>query len=108
MTFWLVDEIASWLANILPIDIGGTTEGGEGGARPGGKTDVPDVRGLGVDDARRALSREGFKVEIVRLEERPAPVMGMVLQQDPAPGTRRRRGRSVTISVHHPPADQAR
>jgi hypothetical protein len=81
---------------------------GEGGApRPKGRTAVPNVRGLTAEEARLALSREGFKVEILRLEERPAPVMGTVVDQDPAPGTRRHRGLSVRLDVAHPRQPEA-
>jgi hypothetical protein len=82
--------------------------GREGGApRPKGRTAVPNVRGLTVEEARHALSLEGFKVEILRLEDRPAPVMGTVVDQDPAPGTRRHRGLSVRLDVAHPRQPEA-
>jgi beta-lactam-binding protein with PASTA domain len=70
--------------------------------RPKGRAVVPNVRGLTVEEARHALSREGFKAEILRLEDRPAPVMGTVADQDPAPGTRRHRRLSVRLDVAHP------
>lgn len=98
MLDWLLDGV-HWLTSPFRVDV---TEFGEWGGRPGGRAAVPDVRGLRVDEARHALAREGFEVDVVRLEERPAPVMGTVMDQKPAPGTRRRRGRHVTISVQHP------
>ena len=99
---WVIDAIASRLRDMIPIgviDIGGLEGGGRG---PRGRTAVPDVRGLPVDDARSTLAREGFRVEYVELEPRPAPVMGTIVDQTPAAGTRLRRGRRVRISVHHP------
>jgi PASTA domain-containing protein len=96
---YLGDRIGDLISNILPFD----WEPGEGGAPgPPGRAEVPNVRGLSVEEARLALSREGFRVEILQLEERPAPVMGTVVDQDPAPGTRRHRGRPVRIDVAHP------
>jgi hypothetical protein len=65
------DRIGEALSSYLWFDWG------EGNAsRPKGRMEVPDVRGLTVEDARLVLSREGFTVEILQLEERPAPVMG--------------------------------
>jgi beta-lactam-binding protein with PASTA domain len=76
---------------------------GEGDALgPRDRTAVPDVRGMSVEEARLALSREGFKIEVLQLEEKPAPVMGTVVDQDPAPGKRRQRGLPVRIDVAHP------
>jgi len=95
-----IGDLISNLLNNLGFDWRGLGEGGE--PRPKGRTAVPNVRGLTVEEARHALSREGFKVEILRLEERPTPVMGTVVDQDPAPGTRRHRGLPVRINVAHP------
>jgi hypothetical protein len=92
-------SIADLLSNRLPFDVGGPGDGRA--ARRKGRTTVPNVQGLSVEDARHMLSREGFKVEILRLEDRPAPVMGTVVRQDPGPGTRRHRG-PVRIHVDHP------
>jgi beta-lactam-binding protein with PASTA domain len=69
---------------------------------PKGRMEVPEVRGLTVEDARLVLSREGFDAEILQLERRPAPVMGTVVDQSPSPGTRRHRSRPVRIVVAHP------
>lgn len=68
---------------------------------------VPDVRRMAFDEALSALVREGFEVEVIQVEERPAPVMGTVVAQSPAPGARWRRGRVVTVTVWHPPAEDA-
>jgi PASTA domain len=98
----LLDQVHSRLRSIIPldaIDIVGMEGTGPG---PPGRATVPDVRGLAVSEARSALAREGFRVASRRLERRPAPVMGTVVDQSPAPGTRLRRGRRVTISVRHP------
>jgi hypothetical protein len=95
---YLSGRIAEFLSSILPWDIDGW---GDTTGRRAKSTAVPDVQGLSVEDARHVLSREGFKVEVVRLEERPAPVMGTVVRQEPPPGTRRHRD-PVQIHVQHP------
>jgi beta-lactam-binding protein with PASTA domain len=70
------------------------------------KGEVPDVRGLDVDDAMFSLLSQGFRAEVHRLEEDPAPVMGIVVAQIPVPGTRWNRAKRVTLSVLHPSLDQ--
>ena len=52
---------------------------------------VPDVRGLSVDAARRRLEDAGFKVRVRSLR------IGTVIVQQPDPGTERKRGATVTI-----------
>ena len=64
---------------------------------------VPDVRGLFNGTCREVARRHGLEVTAVRLTERPMPVEGLVVSQDPAPGTRCRGGR-LTVRVWHPPA----
>ncbi|MGH2679110.1 MAG: PASTA domain-containing protein [Actinomycetota bacterium] len=97
---YLVDRIGDLLSNVLRLDGGGP---GDGAApRPKGRTAVPNVEGLDVEDARHMLSREGFQVEVIRFEERPAAVMGTVVGQDPRPGTRHHRRKPVEIHVDHP------
>ena len=102
---WLLDWLharSGALRNFLPIDaIDIETIEGTGPGPPRWAT-VPDVRGLSVSEARSAIAREGFRLASRRLERRPAPVMGTVVGQSPAPGTRLRRGRRVMISVRHP------
>lgn len=63
---------------------------------------VPDVRDLPFDEGWQTLVLAGFDVAITRLEPRPAPVMGVIVDQDPAPGTIVRRSARVHISVLHP------
>jgi hypothetical protein len=95
---WFVDALVdAWDSVFGPSD--------DGPARgPRARAIVPEVRGLDLDEASTALSREGFRIEIVRLEERPAAVMGMVIEQEPRPGVRRRRGHRVKLHVLHPAA----
>src|SRR4026208_2301342 len=84
-------------------------EPGDGtGSRPKGRMEVPDVRGLTVEDARLVLSREGVRAGVLQLEERPAQVMGTVVDQHPSPGTVRHRSRPVRIDVAHPRESRAR
>jgi curved DNA-binding protein CbpA len=63
---------------------------------------VPDVRGLFNGTCREVARRHGLEVAAVRLTERPMAVEGLVVSQDPAPGTRCRGGR-LTVQVWHPP-----
>jgi len=63
---------------------------------------VPDVRGLFSSTCRDVAHRHGLEITIVRLTERPMPVEGLVVSQDPAPGTRCRGGQ-LTVQVWHPP-----
>ena len=100
------NRIGSVLASYLWFDLDEIGDGS--GSLPKGRMEVPDVRGLTVEDARLVLSREGFRAEILQLEKRPAPVMGTVVDQNPSPGTRRHRSRPVGIVVAHPRESRAR
>jgi beta-lactam-binding protein with PASTA domain len=99
-------RIGDVLASYLWFDLDGIGDGT--GSRPKGRMEVPDLRGLTVEDARLVLSREGFSADILQLEKRPAPVMGTVVDQNPSPGTRRHRSRPVRIVVAHPRESQTR
>jgi hypothetical protein len=105
----LLDSLESHVQNFLSsiFDRWATSpfrdrEHGPGGPSRRGRSTVPDVRGLDFDDAMTTLVEEGFRVEVRRLEDRPAPVMGKVVEQDPSPGTRGRRRSRVTLHVQHP------
>ena len=92
----MLGDIGSAIANILVnlfshLDPGELFQGQRPGWRSRGRTTVPDVRGLNVDEARRTLGREGLRLEVHRLQEPPAPVMGTVVDQNREPGTRHRR-----------------
>jgi hypothetical protein len=94
--------IGDFFVNLFShLDPGELFEGQRPGWRPRGRTTVPDVRGLNVDEARRTLGREGLRLEVHRLQEPPAPVMGTVVDQNPEPGTRHRRAEPVTVYVQH-------
>jgi PASTA domain len=94
--------ISDFFTNLFSrIDPGEMVEGQGPGSIPRGRTTVPDVRGLNVDEARRTLGREGLRLEVRRLQERPAPVMGTVVDQDPDAGTRHRRAKPVMVFVQH-------
>jgi hypothetical protein len=102
----VLGDIGSAIANIFVnlfshLDPGELFEGQRPGWRPRGRTTVPDVRGLNVDEARRTLGREGLRLEVHRLQEPPPPVMGTVVEQNPEPGTRHRRAEPVTVYVQH-------
>ena len=99
-------RIGDVLASYLWFDLDGIGDGSD--SLPKGRMEVPEVRGLTVEDARLVLSREGFRAEILQLEERPAQVMGTVVDQHPSPGTVRHRSRPVRIDVAHPRESRAR
>jgi curved DNA-binding protein CbpA len=65
---------------------------------------VPDVRGLFYPVCLEVATRQGFHVKVVRLTERPMAVDGLVVDQDPRPPSRVRRGGQLTVQLWHPPA----
>jgi DnaJ domain len=69
--------------------------------RPGA---VPDVRGLFYHVCLEVATRRGLHVRTVRLTEHPMAVDGLVVDQDPRPPTKARRGGTLTVQVWHPPA----
>lgn len=62
---------------------------------------VPDVTSMLVDDARTVLANDGFRIEIVRVEQHPASEPGIVLAQEPPAGTKHRRAIAVRLTVLH-------
>ena len=68
--------------------------------RPGA---VPDVCGLFYHVCLEVATRHGLRVRPVRLTERPMAVDGLVVDQDPGPSARARRGGRLTVQVWHPP-----
>ena len=60
---------------------------------------IPDVTSQPEDDARAALEAAGFEVTVVDEETTDANVDGIVLSQDPPPGTAAEPGTTVTIFV---------
>jgi PASTA domain len=94
--------IADFFTNLFSsAEPGELPEGQRRGSIPKGRARVPDVRGLSVDEARITLGREGLRLEIHRLQERPDPVMGSVVDQVPVPGTRHHRAIPVKVYVQH-------
>jgi hypothetical protein len=69
--------------------------------RPGA---VPDVRGLFFPVGLEVATRRGLQVRIVQLTEHAMAVDGLVVDQDPRPPTKARRGDKLTVQVWHPPA----
>jgi hypothetical protein len=69
--------------------------------RPGA---VPDVRGLFFPAGLEAATRRGLQVRIVQLTEHAMAVDGLVVDQDPRPPAKARRGGKLTVQVWHPPA----
>lgn len=65
---------------------------------PINRTEVPKVTGLSQEAAESALSTTGLDAAIEAVYDRDAPV-GEVVSQDPAPGTRIRRGSAVQLQV---------
>ena len=71
--------------------------------RPAPKTvDVPRLTGLNVSDARSRLRALGLRSSVTRVEsERPE---GVVIDQQPSPGSALERGGSVSLTVSSGPA----
>jgi DnaJ domain len=65
---------------------------------------VPDVRGLFYQACLEVATRRGLHLRIIRLTERPMPVDGLVVDQDPRPPAKPSRGGTLTVQLWHPPA----
>jgi beta-lactam-binding protein with PASTA domain/tRNA A-37 threonylcarbamoyl transferase component Bud32 len=61
--------------------------------------EVPEVRGLQEDEATRLLSERGLEVEVIYVDTVIPFRAGKVDDQDPEPGTERRRGDTVRLFV---------
>jgi beta-lactam-binding protein with PASTA domain/predicted Ser/Thr protein kinase len=61
--------------------------------------EVPEVVGLPEAEARAAIERAGFQVGSVSQQPSGDAAPGLVIDQDPDPGARLRRGESVSIVV---------
>jgi serine/threonine-protein kinase len=68
------------------------------------QVDVPDVLGLGVDDARASLRDAGFEVRVVEREVTDPAEEGQVIEQRPPANSKRPKGSAVTIVVGKAPA----
>ena len=75
--------------------------------RPGSaqRVTVPDVVGKGVRAASSQLARLGLEVRTEMVAEHPPPVEGRVVRQSVTPGSRARRGQTVTLVLDFPEAD---
>lgn len=71
--------------------------------RPAGPVAVPDVRGLFYPECVEVARRYRLQVTAIRLTQRPMAVDGLVVDQDPPPGTVQRGGQ-LTVQIWHPPA----
>jgi beta-lactam-binding protein with PASTA domain len=71
---------------------------------PPGRVVIPDVVNLMVQEASLLVSRLGLRVRTEALTPNPAPVEGKVVRQDPQPGKKVGRGRTVTLYLEFPPA----
>ncbi len=63
------------------------------------KTEVPGTIGLAEGDARAAIERAGFAVEVVFDQVKDEAKVGTVVRQDPPGGTKVAEGSTVTIVV---------
>lgn len=63
---------------------------------------VPEFRGMHVSETFLPALHVGVKVNVVRVTPHPAPVDGVVITQDPLPGTRVKRDAHVYLIVRHP------
>ncbi|MEU9440010.1 Stk1 family PASTA domain-containing Ser/Thr kinase [Streptomyces sp. NPDC048304] len=61
------------------------------------KVQVPDVRGIQFDQAESQLTEKGFKVEKKTQVSSQTP--NVVIDQDPAGGTSRQKGSTITLTV---------
>jgi eukaryotic-like serine/threonine-protein kinase len=68
-------------------------------AKEPSEAEVPDVRGAAVNDALDALSDAGFRPRQRTVLVDTADEDGFVIDQDPKPGERRKKGSRVTIQV---------
>ena len=64
--------------------------------RRDGRGAVPDVRGLFYHVCLEVATRRGLHVRTVRLTEHPMAVDGLVVDQDPGPPAKARRGGTLT------------
>jgi hypothetical protein len=69
---------------------------------------VPDVRGLFFPVGLAVATRCGLQVRIVQLTEHAMAVDGLVVDQDPRPPAKARRGDTLIVQVWHPPARSRR
>jgi hypothetical protein len=69
---------------------------------------VPDVRGLFFPVGLEVAVRRGLRVRIVQLTEHAMAVDGLVVDQDPRPPAKARRGDTLIVQVWHPPARSRR
>jgi hypothetical protein len=97
---------------IIP-DLGGDAAGGRLALtgwpgprrrRRNGPGAVPDLRGLFFPVGLEAATRRGLRVRIVQLTAHTMAVDGLVVDQDPRPPAKARRGGTLTVQVWHPPA----
>jgi hypothetical protein len=66
--------IGDFFVNLFShVDPGELFEGQGPGSRRRGRTTVPDVLGLNVDEARRTLGREGLGSRSIACRSRPLP-----------------------------------
>jgi eukaryotic-like serine/threonine-protein kinase len=68
-------------------------------AKEPSEAEVPDVRGAAVNDALDALSEAGFRPRQTTVLVDSPDEDGFVVDQDPRPGQRRKKGSRVTIEV---------
>ncbi|MGS2614067.1 Stk1 family PASTA domain-containing Ser/Thr kinase [Micromonospora sp. LZ34] len=68
----------------------------------GNVREVPDVEGLSREEATRALTNAGFKVNVDEGDEVPAAEAGRVQSQNPKARSNLARGKTVTIVVSVP------
>jgi hypothetical protein len=63
---------------------------------------VPEFRGMHVSETFTPALQAGIKLEVVRVTRHPLPVDGVVVAQDPLPGSRVKRDSTVHLIVRHP------
>ncbi|RSN58085.1 Stk1 family PASTA domain-containing Ser/Thr kinase [Streptomyces sp. WAC 04229] len=69
----------------------------------GSPVDVPDVAGVGLEDARSQLTEAGLKVKVDETRVNSEYDSGQVARQTPEPGSRAAEGDTVTLTVSKGP-----
>jgi serine/threonine-protein kinase len=65
-------------------------------------TEVPDAKGMTVEQATRAIVAAGFKLGAVTYDEGAQGAVGAVIGQDPAGGARAKDGSAIALTVAGP------
>jgi beta-lactam-binding protein with PASTA domain len=65
--------------------------------RLGQESDVPDLQGLRLDEAKSALKERGLELRVIREEYSLKSSPGTIISQFPEPGSRVKKGRRIRV-----------